>query len=218
MDAQLSIVINQDLPISRASIFPFLCRKFLETSFTCLLARVDPLRVISARKNQMDESYDEGRQNNSSINWSGDLLPKKAMPNGIWDSVNLKDGQPERSLLGWHLSEVAIQPGLRWLIDNSDSSSKWINDLAGKDDPCSSLTGHLRRIYSLLSKGVHAERLIDDEAAFDDASVNQHAQDCYMIVSVLAASTHASPFFSRSLPLSVVASHLFSIEKAFDND
>lgn len=192
--------VGADSSIPASAVFPFLARKFLELSLTALLTRIDPLRVIAARKNQLDASFEPGRQNSSSVAWSGDILPNEKTPGSpIWDSINLKKGV-ERSLLGWHISAVAISDGLRWLSDEEDSQSLWLRELSAQDNPLEWIRGRLGRLYSILSKGVHAEYLLDDSTAFDQASVQQHMHDCYMLVLLLATATHRSPLFLRSIP------------------
>ena len=49
---QIAAIIDNNQQISAAAVFPFLCRKFLETSLTSILARIDPLRVLAVRKHQ----------------------------------------------------------------------------------------------------------------------------------------------------------------------
>lgn len=191
--------INPNATLPASAVFPFLARKFLELSLTALLTRIDPIRVIAARKNQLDASFELGRQNFSSIAWSGDLLPNDKVPNSpIWDSINLKKGV-ERSFLGWHISAVAVSDGLRWLCDKEDSQSFWIRELSAQESPLDWIRGRLGRLYSTLSKGVHAEYLLDDGTAFDQGSIRQYMHDCYMLILLLAAATHISPLFLRSL-------------------
>lgn len=194
---QASVEANSLIPAS--AVFPFLARKFLELSLTALLTRIDPLRVIAARKNQLDASFEPGRQNASSLAWSGDLLPAEKTPKDIWDSSNLKKGV-ERSFLGWHISAVAIADGLRWLSDEVHVQSTWLRQLSAQDHPLDWIRGRLVMLYSVLSKGVHAEYLLDDSTAFDQSSIQQHMQDCYMLVLLLAAASHRSPLFLRSIP------------------
>lgn len=195
---QAAVGTNTALPAS--AVFPFLARKFLELSLTSLLARIDPLRVIAARKNQRDSSFETGRQNASSITWTGDIFPKNPPPKGnAWQSQSLEKGV-ERSALGWHFGEVAITPGLQWLSDLDNTNSKWLRELSSQDKPFEWIKGRLAQLYSTLSKGVHAEYLLDDRTAFDHASIQQHMQDCYRLVLLLATATHISPLFSRSLP------------------
>jgi hypothetical protein len=207
---QVAVGINAKLPAS--AVFPFLARKFLELSLTGLLTRIDPLRVISARKNQLDTSYEPGRQNASSVAWTGDILPSDRPPASAWDSQILKKGL-ERSLLGWHVGEVAIAHGLRWLSDAENSSSDWLRELSGQEKPFDWIRGRLTQLYSTLSKGVHAEYLLDDRTAFDQASIQQHMRDCYMLVLLLATATHISPLFLRSVPYESALVSLRRFEK-----
>jgi hypothetical protein len=199
---QLQAVVGADTGLPASAVFPFLARKFLELSLTGLLSRIDPIRVIAARKNQRDTSFEAGRQNPSSVTWTGDLFPSEKPPTGgIWESQILKKGV-ERSALGWHFGDVAFSPGLRWLtdIDTDNSTSEWLRELGSQEKPFDWIKGHLTQLYSALSKGVHAEYLLDDGTAFDKASIQQYMQDCYKLVLLLATATHISPLFFRSLP------------------
>lgn len=215
LQIQAAVKDRSDLPSS--AIFPFLARKFLELSLTSVLARIDPIRVIAARKHQKDSSFEVGRQNASSLAWTGDIFPKdKASSNGYWTSLTLQKGI-ERSMLGWHYSEVAISPGLSWLCDSDSTNSTWIRLLSSQDDPIHWLKGMLAQQYSRLSKGVHAEYLLDDRSVFDHGSVLQHVQDVYMLVILLATSTHISSLFSRSLPISSALKTLVNIEQQILN-
>lgn len=196
---QIRSAVSEVTGLPSSAVFPFLARKFLELSLTSLLARIDPLRVIAARKNQRDSSFEAGRQNASSISWSGDIIPKNPPPKGgAWQSLSLEKGV-ERSVLGWHFGEVAIAPGLQWLSDIDNTNSEWLRDICNQDSPFEWIKGRLTQLYSTLSKGVHAEYLLDDRTAFDQASVQQHMQDCYRLVLLLATATHISPLFVRSL-------------------
>ena len=206
LDPQIShsIRTNGDLPSS--AIFPFLARKFLELSLTSLLARIDPIRVIAARKNQLDASYQIGRQNLSSVAWNGDIFSKNKANDNPWSSDSLAKGI-ERSLFGSHILETSIAPSLRWLADQNSQDSEWLRELGNQDQPWNWLKQRLMQLYSELSKGVHAEYLLDEDTTFDDSSIRLYAADCYMLVLILATATHRSPFFLRSLP----------IEKAIDS-
>lgn len=195
------------------AVLPFLMRKFLELSATGLLARVDPLRVLAARKNQLHSSYELGRQNASSIAWTGDIFPSDKTPAcETWDSATLKKG-PERSLLGWHVGSAAIAPGLIWLTDVATPESVWLTELANQKEPFDWIRGRLGQLYSNLSKGVHAEYLLDDRVAFDPMTIKQHLNDVYMLVLVLAAASHASPLFTRSLERDAALRALLDLEK-----
>ena len=197
------------------AVMPFLMRKFLELSATSLLFRLDPLRVLAARKNQLHSSYETGRQNASSIAWTGDIFPgDRATTQDIWDAAMLKKG-PERSLLGWHVGNVAIVPGLQSLGDAGVGSSTWLAKLADIENPFEWIKGQLSQLYSTFSKGIHAEYLLDDQNAFDQASIEQHLSDVYMVVGILAAATHYSPLFSKSLSHDDALRAMLDVEEGY---
>jgi hypothetical protein len=200
-----------DLPSS--AVTPFFLRKFLELSTISLLARFDPIRVIAARKNQSSSSYEEGKPNPSSISWRGDILAKSAPPrDDVWSSPNLEKGV-ERSLLGWHVGASAIEPGLKALADCESRNSQWFNEFTNKSKPFEWLKSELGRLYSTLSKGIHAEYLLDEVIIFDDDSLDQHCSDAYKFILILSAATHFSPIFFRSLERSDALNTFFELEK-----
>lgn len=210
---QIQKAIEPDAILPASSIFPFLARKFLELSLTSILARLDPLRVIAARKHQLDDSYKEGQKNPSSISWTGDIFPQNPDTNNVWNTTTLAKGV-QRSLFGGHYSEIAILPGLQYLIDNNNyEDSAWLREFAKSENPFKWLTEQLRNLYSILSKGVHFEYLLDDRVDFDTTSIKQHMQDCYMLVLVLATATHVSPLFLRSIRIEDALLSFKSIEK-----
>ena len=149
LHTQIQIAAGNTTLLPASAVFPFLSRKFLELSLTGLLARIDPLRVIAARKNQRDTSFEPGRQNASSISWSGDIFPSEKPPEGTaWESKALKKGV-ERSVLGWHYGDVAISPGLNWLADVDNSGSEWLRELSNQEKPFEWIKGRLGRNVSM---------------------------------------------------------------------
>ena len=140
---QIQVAAGNHTALPASAVFPFLARKFLELSLTGMLARLDPLRVIAARKNQRDTSFEPGRQNSSSISWTGDIFPNKRQPEGsTWEGRNLEKGV-ERSVLGWHYGDVAISPGLSWLADVDNAGSEWLRELSGQEKPFDWVKGRL---------------------------------------------------------------------------
>lgn len=198
---QIRNAVSDNINLPASAIFPFLARKFLELSLTGLLARLDPIRVIAARKNQLDASFLVDQANPSSISWTGDLLPKhNPLDGNVWATKNIAKGI-ERSLLGWHFGEVAISPGLQYLADLNNTDSIWLRELANQEKPFDWIKGRLKNLYSTLSKGVHFEYLLDDHIDFDNDSILQHMNDCFKLILILSAATHISPLFSRSIPI-----------------
>ena len=199
----ISASLCDDENVLSSAVTPFLMRKFIELSLISLLSRIDPVRVIAARKNQLDGSYVEGKQNASSVSWVGDIFPRAKMVPNPWGSDALNKGI-ERSLFGSHVAETAIRPSLQWLVDRDNASSEWLRELSAQDDPLAWLNNRLSQLYSLLSKGVHAEYLLDEQAKFDATSIRLHVGDGFKLVLLLAAATHRSPLFLRSLPIATV--------------
>ena len=119
-------------------------------------------------------------------------------------------------MLGWHIGNAVFDPGLRWIVDNSTTTSDWIRKLGDRENPFAWIKGSIGPIYSTLSKGVHAEYLLDDEVAFDDASIRQLASDSYMLICLLSAATHATPYFARPIQPAVALTHLAKIERIFN--
>ena len=201
-----------------SATFPFLIRKYLELCGTCLLARIDPLRVLAARKNQEHESFTPGKANPQSITWSGDIVPRRPPVNSTdpWDSKQLENGV-ERSLLGWHVGDLALTPGLRWVVDETSADSSWLKDLRSKDDGVAWIKGQIGNLYSTLSKGVHSEYLTDVRNEFDRLSIDQHLRDAYKLTTLLAVASHASPLFSRSMGRKNALDVLLAVETKMTN-
>ena len=209
---QIQIAVSQKNGLPTSAIFPFLARKFLEISLTAILARVDPIRLIAARKNQTGATYEMGKRNLGSISWVGDIFPKESMSGDtLWCDKSLKSG-PERSLLGWHMSDTGFKNGLDWLAEQDCSKSEWIRQLSQKDDKLAWVKSNIASLYSQLSKGVHAEFLIDERVNFSSESIETYLQDCYMNVCLLAAATHHSCLFARPIQYTSILKILNKIE------
>ena len=209
----LKHAVQSNTNIPPSSIFPFLCRKFLELSLTSILARIDPIRVLCTRKIQTNSEYDPGKRNIASIAWTGDIFANESYPkDNIWTEARLKNGH-ERSLLGWHIGEAAITPALNQLADLNLIDSEWLRKLNSHNDKFKWLRSGLQRLYSQLSKGVHAEYLLDDDVQFDDLTIKQQYEDSYMYVCLLACATHMGPFFARALDKQVAIDSIIQIER-----
>ncbi len=216
---QLSSLLSEEDNLRISTVFPFLARKFLELSLIAMLARIDPIRVIAASKNQIDDSYEVGKPNESSIAWAADIFSKDKQPIDIhkklWSNEILKKGI-ERSLLGWHVSSVIVEPCLLWLSDQDRGRSNWLKECSSKDDKLGWIKGHLLRLYSTFSKGIHAEYLIDDRSMFDRATIVQQMNDLLMTIFILATALHASPLAARSIPISQAIDLLEFAESNFE--
>ncbi len=216
---QLFSLLAEEDGLRVSTVFPFLARKFLEISLISMLARIDPMRVIAASKNQMDDSYEAGKPNESSIAWAADIFSKDKTPIDInkklWSNDILKKGV-ERSLLGWHVSNVIVEPCLLWLSDQDSVDSKWLKECSSKDDKLGWIKGHFTRLYSTFSKGIHAEYLIDDRSMFDRETILQQMNDLLMTVFLLATALHSSPLASRALSMEKAIELLTRAEKQFE--
>jgi hypothetical protein len=157
--------------IDLALFGPLLARGTLEVAATALLARYDPLRVLSIRKSQELSSYDPSSPNPIRFEWSSDVLGEKGK---AWtDRVTAKDLQ--RSFLCNHVHDLIWEQAFQNLLDSVDihRGGTWIRTLR-RIEPAA-FTSYMRteasRLYSELSKGIHIEFVIPVQYQFDKATM-----------------------------------------------
>jgi len=150
---------------------PTLARGTLELAATALLARYDPLRVLSIRKSQQMPSYDPSSPNPIRFEWTSDVMGEKGKP---WtERMIAKDLQ--RSFLCNHLHDLIWEEAFKAALDNIEINrgATWIQILR-RIDP-SGFTSFMRseasHLYSELSKGIHAEFVIPIQFQFDRATM-----------------------------------------------
>ena len=194
----------------------FAARKLLEAGCVSVLCRVDPGRLLILREFQLKGDYPLGERHSASIDWKADVVSDKK---AVWTDTISPD-KFIRSLLGGHLAEVtwvhAIQ-NLASLVDRIPnlSESRWINELVNQYEvrrsatpkragdaeadgsPVQAELGVLagfrttaQHSFSTLSKGVHLEFVVDQDALFDLVTVRQSMLRAIKILTQLAFTSH----------------------------
>ena len=168
-----SVELRKDGTAIDVALFgPPLARGTLEVAATALLARYDPLRVLSIRKSQQLSSYDPSSPNPIRFEWASDVVGEKGKP---WtERVTAKDLQ--RSFLCNHLHDLVWEQAFQCLLDDVDlhRGANWIRILR-RIDP-NAFTTFMRteagRLYAELSKGIHVEFVIPVQYQFDRATMS----------------------------------------------
>lgn len=167
---------------------PFYGRNILETTMTVLLGKIDPFRVITIYKVQSDSDYNLGKKSNSAIEWYGDIIGSSN--NGkLWDCSKKKDYY-ERSVLGNHIWDSIWKPALMNLLDyvsEQNIDSEWLELIKTEDEvnSYSRLKADALRLFSLFSKGIHSECLIEIEIMLDKITLKSSIKDVVRLCSTL---------------------------------
>ncbi|WP_139133013.1 hypothetical protein [Pandoraea sp. ISTKB] len=177
---------------------PYLGRAYLETACTALLARLDPFRVLAAKRHQEATYYEFESRSKSGIQWSGDIVSPDKPPNQMW-AINTRENGC-RSLFGPWTNEVIWIPAFERLGDAIASSGvvhAWVSDLSSKQPErfCAELRSNLEGLFSKFSKGVHSELLSNPQAVFDSISIENDFHSVAQRLTCFALLSHFSDHF-----------------------
>jgi hypothetical protein len=189
--------IQQELPLPYGSnslisqvYAPFLVRSILELSFTALIARLDPFRILTLRQVQLQGSYSSNSRNASSIQWSGDIVSREG---GVasWSSET-KLEKMSRSLLGEYQGEVVWKTAFTRFVDKLSEKScqgDWSRELQQTvpDSFLSKYRQEAATLYSSASKGIHHEFVVPVSSYFDDATLRDMIDTAIKVVSIFSA-------------------------------
>jgi hypothetical protein len=181
---------------------PYIGRAYLETAATTLLARMDPFRVLAAKRHQDADYYEAGRRSKSAVQWSGDIVSPEKPPKHLWSVDTREVGC--RSLLGAWAEDIIWMPAFERFGDAVASSGfvdDWIADLSKKsiDRFCKELRSSLEGLFSKFSKGVHSELLAPRAAMFDPISIESDFRSTAQRITCLALLSHFSEHFDFRL-------------------
>ena len=215
------LIIKYNGTPENASIeIPFWGRNVLESSLTCLLGRLDPFRLITVFKVQLDPSYDLGKKAQSAVEWSGDILAKNRDRN-LWSFDNKKESF-DRALLGNYVGEIIWKPGFCALSDymeNKNTNSDWVNEILseseeGNFEKGKSMAG---RMFSSFSKGVHSECLVDVHTMLDTVTLQGMIVDTYKLCATLGLVSHFVGFMSPTIDKERALNIFLSVEEMIGN-
>lgn len=167
----------------RSLIAPGLARGLFELSYTALLARLDPIRVLFVVGLQEQPTYTQEQSYQISIHWSGDIVAE-AVKN-LW-SDSQRPGQMTRALLGDYLDHLVWREAFDAVTPDFKTGTL-CKDLANLTSIglVPALRGRSSRLYSTFSKGIHYEHYLPSTAQFDASTLTQTVGE---LVATLAQS------------------------------
>jgi hypothetical protein len=194
---------------------PFVGRSLLELSFTALIARLDPFRVLVLREMQRQPDFEVTGRRQASIQWQGDIVAKDAPKKPLWGDKKFED--ISRALLADYYGNLYWNTALVTLLDQLKPPlhGQWLTELAAMDPThfADRMKSEAAKNYSALSKGVHHEFLIPPENLYDRATVCSLLSDALRISSHLALASHMILHCPYCLPLDHAVRRYRSIEE-----
>ena len=123
----------------RVTLFgPLLGRSVLELSFTCIVGRLDPFRLLTLREFQMKAcssgGVSLGSRSTSAFQWNGDVNPSEKEPENLWE-VDRPMSKVARSLLGKSYGDVFWKPAFNEILDaiTDTHCGPWITEIQSID-------------------------------------------------------------------------------------
>lgn len=177
------------------------CRLLLESAFTALIARVDPLRILFLHAHQSSREYEVSSRNKSAVQWTGDVIPKDKNQEKLW-AVD-----PEktvwRALFGEWQNQLIIKPSFEALVDFQSTSSQWLQELKSIEPKGIGefIRGNADRLYSELSKAVHAEFVIPRANVIDVTTVREYVVRTFQLIAHVSLLSHFSSVQHGRLPI-----------------
>jgi hypothetical protein len=177
---------------------PYLGRAYLETACTALLARMDPFRILAAKRHQESSYYEYESRSKSGIQWSGDIVSPERPNSQMW-AVNTRESGC-RSLFGPWTNELVWIPAFERFGDaiaNFNGVHDWVSDLSSKQPErfCAELRSTLEGLFSKFSKGVHSELLGDQASVFDAVSIESDFRSVAQRLTYFSLLSHFSDHF-----------------------
>lgn len=177
---------------------PYIGRAYLEIAATTLLARLDPFRVLAAKRHQEADYYETAQRSKSGVQWSGDIVPRDKPPKHLWSVDTRELGC--RSLLGPWADALVWIPAFEQFCDAvlaSGPVDDWITDLSKKalDGFCREHSSGLESLFSKFSKGVHSELLGQQSTVFDLVSIETDYRVLTQRLTCLALLSHFTEHF-----------------------
>lgn len=199
----------------------FYCRNILESTFTMLLGRSDPFRLLIVYKVQIDSTYDIGKKANCAINWLGDIISKNSQASNLWNS-DKKLESFDRALLGNYMGEIAWKPAFRMLCDyvaDKNIESQWLSEIVSLDENgiFSMSKSVSMRLFSSFSKGVHSECLSDITINFDEVTMKNLVKELFKLCALLSLSSHFIDFWVGKIDIERAINIFLDVEEMVSN-
>lgn len=181
-------------PIDLALFGPLLGRATIEVSFTAILGRFDPYRVLAIRKSQLSSGFDVKERNPLAFTWLNDVRADEKPKE--WDQrPSAKDMQ--RGLLCKHYHDLFWYEAFTTLLDSvpSQRGEVWIGKLR-RIDPAGftvAMRTEADRVYAELSKGIHQEYVVPAVAQYDAVTVGDLLSRSWELTAALGITACHSP-------------------------
>ena len=192
---------DTDEQVDIALFGPVLTRALLEVSFTALLGRLDPFRVLLVREFQKQSSYVVDRRSGVAFNWQPDVHGDKVVDLFKAD-LKLKD--VPRALLGSYYQETFWREAFQSLLDTVpfQRGADWMSRLRLVDPEtfASRARGESERIYTICSKGVHHEFVISPGNYYDKVTIQSVLQRCFELIGTVSITTNMCPTVAFRIP------------------
>jgi hypothetical protein len=175
-------------------------RALLESSYMSILGRIDPVRLLCVRGFQKN-GYDLNLQYESSIRWTGDILPTDTPhPQSMW-SANVKSSSISRAVFSKYTDSLIWQFAAQNLLDDYDIDFDLIHLLRreGAHRFNDIVSGQSKQAYSMLSKGIHAELVFRPSIYFDETTIKEQLRRVVTLVSVAGLVSHFSEVCHRRI-------------------
>jgi hypothetical protein len=186
-----------------ALVGPFLGRSLLEVSFTALVGRLDPFRVLVIREMQMREDYSHEKRNLASIQWTGDILAEKRIDDLWRHDRGVKD--MTRALLGDYYEHLFWRRAFQSLVDlvPEPRGGEWMRALRRMTPEA--FVPYMRQksasVYSACSKSVHHEFVVPAASYNDSEQIHEQLRSSVELVSQAALAANAIKDILFALPI-----------------
>lgn len=192
-------------------------RRFMESSATALLLRVDPIRVLALREFQKSGEYQLAKRNLLTVQWAGDIIPKGGIKNRLLDCDPEKI---DRALFSTVCSLTFWKPALESLqntLSNYQIGSPWCLELLNFDPDvfAQSVAGQLNSGFSFFSKGIHNEWVDRRRESINSADSRKYCGTAIKYFSYCAAILSSSNNIKQHLSREDVVNLLQVIEFEF---
>lgn len=201
-----NIIVELPAPYGQNAIVsplyaPFLARSLLEASFTALVARIDPFRILTIGGAQSHTTYDPNTLNNFAFRWAGDVLADDRAD--LW-SPKTKVSDVPRALLGNYQEKLFWRPAFERFLDLSNEASnpkEWTAELIriGINGFMPTYRGYASNAFSRASKGVHHEYVLPPATYFDIPSLQDLLDDTVKTVMSFAVVANFCEYYSFKL-------------------
>lgn len=218
--------LEQETPSDIATLGVYCGRSLLEASFTALIGRVMPYRLLLLREYQKQPNYDIGIRHTISIEWKGDILPKQPfLPTELWKKLDVN--KSTNALLSDYMKHIYWKSAFEQLLDDTEDANFVIltnlrNSIIDSNDVNSdsffeNVFDSIRReadtLYSSLSKGIHQEFIIPLHMRYDTGTVQDLLQRTIELITKLALISHYIPTAVASIDTVKILQCLDEVEK-----